>query len=268
MSDDTSIDISRDGSVVTITMSRRRVLNALDHDLLGKLIDAVSSLGNTPSVRAIVLTGRHPAFVAGADISLMEAATLQEFRAFIEDIQELTRVLLRSPTPVIAAINGVAVGAGCEIACACDLRVASRTAVLGFPEARLGLVVTSGASHLLPRLVGRGWARRLLLTGETISAHDAERIGLVDSVFEPEELLPAAHRLGLLLAECEPLALRLSRSLLDAGGENSLESAMHHEVEAILSCVSEGQAREGLLAFLQRRAPHYQPTHTGEELPL
>lgn len=254
--------------MAVLTLRRSRVMNALDNELLSRLVEALRSLGKEPSVRAIVITGGGSAFVAGADIALMEAATLGEFRAFVEDIQELTRVLLHSQTPVIAALNGIAVGAGCEIACACDLRVAGRTAVLGFPEARIGLTVTSGASHLLPRLVGRGWARRLLLTGENLSAEEAERIGLVDGVFEPEELLSAAVRLGLQVAKCEPLALRLSRSLLDAGGEGSLEAALRHEVETILSCISEGQAREGLRAFLEKREPRYEQACAAQEARL
>lgn len=268
MSEGTSLDLSWEGSVAVLTLSRPGVLNALDQDLVCSLIETLRSLGTDPSVQALVLTGEGSAFVAGADIAFMEAATLRQFRAFVEDLQELTRILLHSETPVIAALNGTAVGAGCEIACACDFRIAGRTAVLGFPEARLGLVVTSGASHLLPRLVGRGWARRLLLTGEMVSAEEAQRIGLVDGAFEPEEVLPAALRLGLQLAECEPLALRLSRSLLDSGAESSLETALHYEVEAILSCISEGQAKEGLRAFLEKREPRYERVRAAEKVPL
>lgn len=243
--------------MAVLTIGRPEVLNALNGDLLTRLIKVLRTVGADPSARAIVLTGAGRAFMAGADVRLMASASLSEFRRFVEDIQELTRVVRTSSVPVIAAVNGVAVGAGCEIACACDIRLASRTAVLGFPETRIGLTVTSGASWLLPRLVGRGWARRMLLIGETVEADEAYRIGLVDGVCEPEEVVAMAVALGCRLAGSEPLALRLSRTLLDAAEESSLETALHHEVEAILSCVSEGQAREGLGAFLEKREPSY-----------
>ncbi|HLN06544.1 MAG TPA: enoyl-CoA hydratase/isomerase family protein [Acidimicrobiales bacterium] len=257
MGDEGILGVASDGPVAVLTFRRPEVLNALDRDLLACLIEALGRVGSEPRVRAIVLTGAGRAFMAGADVRLMARASLPEFRRFVEDIQELTRVIRACPVPVIAAVNGIAVGAGCEIACACDIRLASRTAVLGFPEARLGLVVTSGASWLLPGLVGRGWARRMLFTGETLEADEAHRIGLVDGICEPDEILGAAVALGARLAGSEPLAVRLSRSLLDAGEASSLETALRHEVEAILSCFCEGQAREGLEAFLEKREPHY-----------
>jgi enoyl-CoA hydratase len=263
--DNGSLDVRADGPVAVLTVRRPEVLNALDQDLLTSLLDALRAVTADDSVRAVVLTGAGRAFMAGADVRLMAAASLPEFRRFVEDIQQLTRVIQASPVPVIAAVNGVAVGAGCEIACACDIRVASSTAVFGFPEARVGLVVTSGASWLLPRLVGRGRARRMLFTGELLAAADAHRIGLADQVCDPEDLLTETITLGHRLAGSEPLAVRLSRSLLDAAEEESLESALRHEVEAILSCLSEGQAREGLQAFLEKREPGYRAAAVGEE---
>jgi enoyl-CoA hydratase len=263
--DDGFLNVAWEGPVAVLTVGRPEVLNALDRDLLTRLIVALRTVGADPLARAIVLTGAGRAFMAGADVQLMASASLPEFRRFVDAIQELTRVVRASSIPVIAAVNGIAVGAGCEIACACDLRLASRTAVFGFPETRIGLVVTSGASWLLPRLVGRGWARRMLCTGETVEAGEAYRIGLVDGICEPEDVVSMAVALGCRLAGSEPLALRLSRSLLDSAEESSLEAALHLEVEAILSCVSEGQAREGLRAFLEKREPSYR-TAAGEEV--
>jgi enoyl-CoA hydratase len=263
--EEVSLEIARQGPVALFTLRRPEVLNALDRDLLGRLVDALRTTAADPSVRAVVLTGAGRAFMSGADVALMASASQQDFRAFVEDIQELTRALRGSSAPVIAAINGIAVGAGCEIACACDIRLASRAARLGFPEARLGLVVTSGASWLLPRLVGGGQARRMLFTGEMLTAAEAERMGLVDGVCEPEELVPAAVGLGLRLADSEPLALRLSRSLLEAGERSSLESALRKEVEAILSCLSKGRGREGLRAFLEKREPNFLAAAPAEE---
>lgn len=265
MADRDSLDVRMDGPVAVLTFRRPEVLNALDQELLTSLLGTLPAVTADGSVRAIVLTGAGRAFMAGADVRSMAAASLPEFRHFVEDIQQLTRVIQASPIPVIAAVNGVAVGAGCEIACACDIRIASHAAMFGFPEARIGLVVTSGASWLLPRLVGRGRARRMLFTGDLLEAAEAHRIGLADQVCEPDELLAAAMALGYRLAGSEPLAVRLSRSLLDAAEEESLESALRHEVEAILSCLSEGQAREGLRAFLEKRQPGYRTSAAGEE---
>ena len=257
MGDNGFLDVSWEGPVAVLTIGRPEVLNALNGDMLTRLIEVLRTVSAHPSVRAIVLTGAGRAFMAGADVRMMASASLSEFRRFVEAIQELTRVVRTSSVPVIAAVNGVAAGAGCEIACACDMRVASRTAAFSFPETRIGLTVTSGASWLLPRLVGRGWARRMLLTGETVEAEEAYRIGLVDGVSESEQVVAMAVALGRRLAGTEPLALRLSRRLLDAADESSLETALRHEVETILSCVSEGQAREGLGAFLEKREPSY-----------
>ena len=251
------VSVSREGRVAVVTVDRQEVLNALDPPALADLIQAFRELGQDDAVRAAVLAGAGRAFMAGADVRAMSGMSASEFRRFAGEIQELTRVLRGSRVPVIAAIGGPAAGAGCEIACACDLRIASAEATFSFPEVRIGLVVTSGASHLLPRIVGRGWARRLLLTGEAISAEVAHRVGLVDEVVEPSGLLEAAVGMAGRIAAAEPLAVTLSRRLLDGGEEGSLEIAMRHEVEAILSCLTEGAAREGFAAFLEKRQPGY-----------
>jgi enoyl-CoA hydratase len=260
--DSSILGASANGPVTILTLRRPEVLNALDRPLLASLLGTLRTIGDDATARAVVLTGTGRAFMAGADVRLMAAAPPADFRRFVADIQELTRVIRASPIPVIAAVNGIAVGAGCEIACACDIRLASASAVFGFPEARMGLTVTSGASWLLPRLVGRGQARRLLFTGELVTAAEAQRIGLADQVHEPAGLLPAAVALAQRLAASEPLALRLSRSLLDAAEEESLESVLRHEAEAIQSCLTEGQAREGLRAFLEKREPAYRRVPT------
>lgn len=251
------LTLDRRGPLAVVTAERPAVLNALNPDLLTELIRAIRELGDDPSVRVIVLTGSGRAFMAGADIRFMAGAPPAEFRRFVEEIQELTRVVRGCPVPVVAAVNGPAVGAGCEIACACDMRIASRTATFSFPESRIGLVVTSGVSWLLPRLVGRGWARRLLLSGEVIDAEEALGIGLVERVVEPDALLETALQVGHRVAEAERLAVTLTKRLLESADEGSLETSLRHEVEAILSCFTEGQGVEGLSAFLEKREPSY-----------
>lgn len=256
-SDNAKVSVSRMGRVALVTIERPRVLNAMNPQMLEDLIDAVSSLQGTKGVRAIVLTGTGRAFLNGADVAFMQAASASEFRAFVERIQDLTRVIRNSSVPVIAAVNGLAVGAGCEILCACDARLASSDARFGFPESRLAITVTSGASWLLPRLVGRGWARRLLVSGELVSADQAVAIGLVEELLSPDALLDAAVDLGERFANAEAFAVTMARRLLDAADESSLETALRYEVEAILSTMTEGQGREGMLAFLEKREPSY-----------
>ncbi len=251
------LNVARHGAVATVAVERPAVLNALDPPMLEGLIDALQDLGEDRSVGAVVLGGEGRAFMAGADVRAMAGMSPVEFRRFVKRIQDLTRVIRGVPVPVVAAVGGLAVGAGSEIVCACDLRVASTEASFSFPEARLGLVVTSGASYLLPRLVGRGWARYLLLTGETISSEVAHRIGLVQVLTDPESLMVEAVGLAARMTEGERLAMTLSRRLLDLGEEDSLEPVLRREVESILSCFTEGEATEGLAAFLEKRKPRY-----------
>jgi enoyl-CoA hydratase len=251
------LSLDREGALAIVTAERPAVLNALNPGLLEQLTRAVRELGDDSSVRAIALTGAGRAFMAGADVRFMAQSPPQEFRRFVEGIQELTRVIRGCPVPVVAAINGPAVGAGCELACACDIRIASAAATFSFPESRIGLVVTSGASWLLPRLVGPGWARRLLLEAATVDAELALRIGLVQEVVAPEAVVRRAVEVCARIAEAERLAVALSKRLLVASEEGGLEPALRLEVEAILSCFTEGQAREGLMAFLEKRDPSY-----------
>jgi enoyl-CoA hydratase len=251
------LSLDREGALAIVTAERPAVLNALNPELLEQLTRAVRELGDDSSVRAIALTGAGRAFMAGADVRFMAQSSPQEFRRFVEGIQELTRVIRGCPVPVVAAVNGPAVGAGCELACACDIRIASAAATFSFPESRIGLVVTSGASWLLPRLVGPGWARRLLLEAATVDAELALRIGLVQEVVAPEAVVRRAVEVCARIGEAERLAVALSKRLLVASEEGGLEPALRLEVEAILSCFTEGQAREGLMAFLEKRDPSY-----------
>lgn len=257
MGSSTVLGLDRQGALAILTAERPDVLNALNAELLEELTRAVRELGDDSSVRAIVLTGAGRAFMAGADVGFMARSSPGEFRRFVEGIQELTRVIRGCPVPVVAAVNGPAVGAGCELACACDIRIASTEATFSFPESRIGLVVTSGASWLLPRLVGAGWGRRLLLTAATVDAELALRIGLVQEVMAPEAMVRRAVEVCAEVAEAERLAVTLSKRLLVSSEEGGLEPALRLEVEAILSCFTEGQALEGLRAFLERRDPSY-----------
>jgi enoyl-CoA hydratase len=188
---------------------------------------------------------------------MMATLSLEEFRGFCEEIQQLTRIIRRLSFPVIAAVDGVAVGAGCEIACLCDMRVGTDRVRMGFPEAGVGLVVTSGASWLLPRLVGTGWARRLLFTAQLVDAHLAERIGLLDEVVPQGELEERSAEIANRVASQSPAAIDAARGLQNLAESGDIESALQGEVDLIAKLKAGDEAAEGLTSFLERRKPRW-----------
>src|ERR1700761_8185140 len=206
------------GQIALITVNRPAVLNALNAATLAELSEALDDAAADYGIRVILLTGAGPkAFVAGADIA--ELANLDEAagRAYAEHGDKLARRMGRLGKPVIACINGFALGGGCELAMACTLRLAAETAKLGQPEVKLGIIAGFGGTQRLPRLVGRGAALKLLLTGGVISAAEALRIGLVDEVVPAEELMPRAEALAMEMAANAPLAIERTMLAVDAG---------------------------------------------------
>ena len=183
--------IERDGAVVTLRLDRPHVLNALDAALVEALLDAMATVGASADVRCLVIAGNGRSFSAGADLSGLLAMSVPEFAAFIDRLQELARRMRALTIPTIAAVQGHALAGGFELALGCDIRVAASNATFGLPDTAIGLSPTSGMSFLLPRVVGEGWARHLLLTGEWIDAARAERIGLVARVVPVEDLAAA-----------------------------------------------------------------------------
>lgn len=248
------VSVTMSDGTAWVKVQRPDVLNAISSKLLNELIPAVQETARADDCRAILLTGSGRAFMAGADVRAMVDMTPSQFRDYIERIQELTEVIRRAAVPVIAVINGVAVGAGCEIAAACDYRLASDEATFSFPEAQLGIVVTSGASYYLPRVVGPGWAKRLLFTGEQIDALRAHELGFVDQIAEPEMVSDEATKLAEAIQDSDPFAVALSKKLLNLSEGSSLEVALGHEVESILSCFVEGRGSSKLREFVDRRA--------------
>lgn len=238
------VEYVRDGDVVSIHLNRPDRLNAVVPALTAELAAALERAAREDA-RAVVLAGRGRAFCAGHDLKEPEPVeTPVQTRARLEEIQDVTRLIRRFPGPVLAAVHGYALGAGCEFALACDVVVATEDAQFGFPEVGVGLSVTGGISKLLPVLVGWAKAKELLLLGEQVTGAQAGRLGLVARVVPPGEHEAAATDLARRMAQRPPLALSLAKQVLDHGLDATLEDAMLREVDhAILTSLSgEGDA--------------------------
>ena len=237
-----------------VTLNRPQVLNALNAALFVELADAVEDLAADPEIRVVLVTGAGPkAFAAGADIAELAALDADSGRAYAARGQAFSRRLETLGKPVIACINGFALGGGCELAMACTLRLAADTAKLGQPEVKLGVIAGFGGTQRLPRLVGRGAALRLLLSGTIISAAEALRIGLVDEVVPAAELMARAQALALEIAANAPLAIERTLLAVDSGLDLSLEDALAEEARHFgQTCATKDKA-EGTAAFLAKR---------------
>jgi enoyl-CoA hydratase len=243
--------------IATLTVNRPDKLNALNDATIAEIGDAIDALVNDPGVGGIVLTGAGRAFVAGADIAVLAAQGPVDARARAHDGQAVFRRIEMSPKPVLAAINGFALGGGCELAMACHVRIASEAAQFGQPEVKLGITPGFGGTQRLARLVGRGRALQLLLTGERISAQEALRIGLVNAVVPASELLGAANTMmGLMLANA-PLALALCIEAVDRGLDMSTDEGCALEANHFGLLAATADMREGMSAFLEKRPARF-----------
>lgn len=243
--------------IATITVNRPDKLNALDDATIRELGAAIDEAIARDDIGGVLLTGAGRAFVAGADIGELSTQTPLEATARSRRGQQIFRRFETSPKPTVAAINGFALGGGCELAMCCHVRIASEKAKLGQPEVKLGIVPGYGGTQRLPRLVGRGAALRLLLTGDMIDAAEAFRLGLVDQVVAPEALIATATAsLKAMLANA-PLALAGCIELVDRGLDVALEEANRIESDAFGLLSSTDDKREGMAAFLEKRTPAF-----------
>jgi len=240
--------------VAVITLNRPHVLNAMNRKLWMELEDALSRAAGDQGVRAIVITGAGRAFSTGADLKESKDRSIEAYRDYLSGLQETTRRILRFEKPIIAAINGYALGSGYELALACDIRIAAHDARIGSPEARVNSSVTGGAFRLLPQLVGPGKARELLFTAENITGLQAAAIGLVNRSVPPEELMAEAMAMAERISANSPFSIRMIKKGLHlASGESSLEAIMDFEIEACLACVSTRERAASLEAFEHRK---------------
>jgi enoyl-CoA hydratase len=244
--------------IATITLNRPKVLNALNAQVFDELEAVFTSLSKDPAVRVILLTGAgEKAFAAGADINELAATDAVTGEVKARRGQTVFRLIETCGKPVIACINGFALGGGCELAMACTLRLASETARLGQPEVKLGLVPGYGGTQRLPRLVGRSAALRLLLTGEMIGAAEALRIGLVDEVVPPERLMARAKELSEAIVAMAPLAAAGCIEAVQRGSELGIDDAMKVEASIFGRLCGTADKAEGTAAFLEKRLPKW-----------
>jgi enoyl-CoA hydratase len=247
----------RDG-IAFITFNRPKVLNALNRKTVEELHEALLDARGDDSVRAIILTGAgEKSFVAGADIGELAQQTPVNGKEFSLFGQSVFHLLETMGKPSICAINGFALGGGCELALSCTVRIASKTAKLGQPEVKLGIIPGYGGSQRLARLCGKGMAHELCLSGEMISAEEALRIGLVNHIYEPAELLPAAEALAKKIIANAPVAVKYTMEAIERGTEMPLEEGLFLEATLFgLSCATEDM-REGTKAFLEKRKAEF-----------
>jgi enoyl-CoA hydratase len=242
--------------IVLLTVRRPEKLNALNRETMNELDDAFRRTESDPSVRGLIITGAgEKAFVAGADISELAALDPVAARELTLRGQSIFRRLETMGKPSVAAINGYAMGGGLELALCCTLRVAVPHARLGQPEVKLGIIPGYGGTQRLPRLVGRGRALELLLTGESIEAAEAQRIGLVNHVVAPEELIEFSRALLRKILANAPVAVALVMDAVDAGLDASLEEGLRYEAAAFAVAAATEDRREGTRAFLEKRTP-------------
>jgi enoyl-CoA hydratase len=246
-----SVRVEPEGAVAVVTIDRERALNALDVETLTALRDRLRELSEDDAVRAVVLTGAgERAFVAGADIKYMRGLGADEAKVWGALGHEAARLLEQMPKPTLAAINGFALGGGCELALGCDIRYAASRARLGQPEIDLGIVPGWGGTQRLARVCGLGVAKELILTGRTIGAEEALRIGLVSEIADP--VLDRALETARTLAEKGPVAMRVAKRLLDLS-----PGALEREAEEFGDLFATEDAKEGLAAFAEKRAPRF-----------
>jgi enoyl-CoA hydratase len=245
------IDVSSDGGVCVVTIDRQDALNALDIETLTELRDRLREVAADESVRTVVLTGAgEKAFVAGADIKYMSGLGPDDAKGWGALGHEAARLLETMPKPTIAAINGFALGGGCELALACDIRYASSRAKLGQPEINLGIVPGWGGTQRLARVCGIGVAKELIFSGRTVDAQEALRIGLVNALADP--VLDKALETARELAAKSPVALALAKRLV-----NMSPGALDAEADAFGELFASEDAREGLTAFVEKRAANF-----------
>jgi len=251
--------LQRSDAYAVVTLNRPKVMNALNRALFSELDDVFTSLASDRDVRAIILTGAgEKAFAAGADINEMAGLSAVDGQQMARRGQAVFRKIETCGKPVIAAIQGFALGGGCELAMACTIRIASEAARLGQPEVKLGLMPGYGGTQRLPRLVGKGAALKLLLTGDMVGAEEAFRLGLVDEVVPAEALMARAETLARSIAQQGPLAVAGCLRAVDSGYDLPIDAALELEASLFgLTCATEDKA-EGTRAFLEKRPPTWQ----------
>lgn len=244
--------------IATITINRPQSLNAITEEVFLDLAKVMDDLSADDEVAVIILTGAgEKAFIAGGDITSMVKASPEWARNFALLAQGILNKIEQSPKTVIAAINGYALGGGCELAMACDIRIAAESAQFGQPEVKLGIIPGFAGTQRLSRLVGKGRAKEIILTGEMFDANEAYRIGLVNKVVPAAELMTAAREMATIIAQRSLSAVRMCKEAIDNGLEMDIIRAERYEADLFALCFATADQREGMTAFVEKRAAKF-----------
>lgn len=253
-----NILFEKKGAIAHVTVNRPKVLNALNMAVMDELRSAFHDLKNDKNIRVVIVTGAgEKAFVAGADIAELSNYDPVLGKEFTHRGQSVLNLIENLGKPTIACINGFALGGGCELAMACTIRLASENAKLGQPELKLGIIPGYGGTQRLPRLVGKGIAQQMLLTGEMISAQEAHRIGLVNEITAPAELIPRAEAIAQKIIANAPLAVQFAMEAVNKGMEMPLAEGLYLEATLFAVCCATEDKKEGTTAFLEKRQAQF-----------
>ena len=254
-----NVRLEKKNQIAYVTIDRPKVLNALNMATMGELSEVFTELAADREIRVVILTGSgEKAFVAGADINELQKNNPVEAKAYTHRGQAVLDLIENLGKPVIACINGFALGGGCEIAMACTMRLASENAKLGQPEVKLGIIPGYGGTQRLPRLVGTGLAMQMLLTGEMISAQEAHRIGLVNEVLPGDKLVSRAEEIATKIIANAPLAIQYCMEAVNQGLNMTLQEGLFLEATLFGICSASEDKKEGTTAFLEKRKANFQ----------
>ena len=257
MSSYTTLTLEKKDQTALLTFNRPEVLNALNTTVATESLDALQSIQNDPDVRVLILTGAGRAFVAGADIAEMQAKNAEQARIYSELGHRFMNTLQDLPQPVIAAINGFALGGGLEVALACDIRIASESAQFGLPETILGIIPGWGATQRTARLVGTAKTKEMIFTGRRIKAAEALSMGLVNQVVPNEELMDTVNEMAATMCRQGQTALRHAKTVINNGMDLNLDEALRLEIDTFVDLFDTDDRREGMQAFLEKRKPNF-----------
>lgn len=252
-----NIKVDMDGKVAVITMNRPKALNALNSQTLDEMVKIIDWVAENKDVFGVIITGEGRGFVAGADIVQMRPYKSEEGRDYAGYAQSVFNKIEALNKPTIAAVNGFALGGGCELALSCDIRIASDAAVFGQPEVTLGIIPCFGGTQRLPRLIGSGLAKELIFTGRKIKADEALRIGLVNRVVSADELVSAAKGIMAEIQAVSPMAVKYAKLAVNKGADLDLMNALELEKDLVGLCFATDDKEEGMDAFVNKRKPEF-----------
>ncbi|MBV4425739.1 short-chain-enoyl-CoA hydratase [Clostridium tyrobutyricum] len=253
-----NVILKEENGIAEIIINRPKALNALNSETLKELGSIIDDIHVNDNIKAVIITGSgEKSFVAGADIAQMSKLNSIEAAKFSRLAQNVFSKIENLPKLVIAAVNGFALGGGCELAMACDIRFASKKAKFGQPEVNLGILPSFGGTQRLPRLVGKGIAKELIFSTDMISANEAYRIGLANKVYEPEELLTKAKEFAQKVMTKSPVGVRLAKASINNGLDVDLEAGLKYEANSFGLCFSTEDQKEGMKAFLEKRKANF-----------